>query len=107
MPRNKAEDAPPPESWKPTPWELPDASAIQALSRGDADPEQQRRALRFIVDKLCRTYDLSFRPSGDRETVFAEGSRFVGLQLVKLIKINLAHFRKKTAGEASAPGEQG
>lgn len=105
--KGKARDVPPPEPWKPADWELPDAGAIQALARGDASPDQQRRALDFIVQKLARTYDLSFRPSGDRDTAFAEGSRWVGLQLVKLINLNLSRFRKSEPGEQPPPTEQG
>jgi hypothetical protein len=51
----------------------------------------QQRALKFIIENLCGTYDLSYRPGpdGDRDTTLAEGKRFVGLQIVKLLKVNL------------------
>ena len=91
--RQAAQDNAP---WRPAPWELADASAIQALARGDANKDQQTRALRWLIEAACATYDLSFRP-GDtsRETDFAEGRRFVGLQVVKLLKINLSELRRQ------------
>lgn len=77
--------------WKPAPFEPEDASAIQALERGNATSGQQKRALAWLINKACATYDLSYRPGdeGRRDTDFAEGRRFVGLQLVKLLKIKI------------------
>lgn len=88
--------APPWSPWVPPEWELADASSIQALARGEANPDQQKRALDFIVNKLARTYDLSFcpGPEGDRETSMSEGRRFVGLQIVKLINVNTSLLRR-------------
>lgn len=99
MPR-KVPGAPSLDPWKPAAWEVPDAAAIQALQRGDASSDQQQRALTFIVNQLAGTYDVSFRagPDGDRVTAFAEGKRWVGLQIVKLANLSLAAF-KKTPGE--------
>lgn len=75
--------------WKPAEWEPADATAIQSLQRGDCPAHLQQRALDFIVNRLCGTYDLSYRPGdgGDRDTAFAEGKRWVGMQLVKLLKV--------------------
>lgn len=99
MPQRR-KDLPKAEPWKPANWEVADAGAIQALMRGDAAEHQQRRAIKFIVETLCGTYDLSFRSASERDTCFAEGKRFVGLSLVKLSKLNLAAFKDE-------PSEQG
>lgn len=80
--------------WKPTEWEPADVAAIQALVRGDASPEQQRRAIDYIIKDIAGTYDMSYRPESDRDTAFAEGKRFVGLQLVKAVNLNLARIRQ-------------
>lgn len=80
-------------AWAPPPYEPADIGAIQAFSRGEARPDQQTRALKWIVETVCGTYDQSFRPDSERETVFAEGRRFVGLTLVKATKINIAALR--------------
>ena len=75
------------------PWEVPpsiddaDIFAIQALARGIANEGQQRRAYEFIVDGLCETDRISFTPGGDhgaRVTAFAEGKRWIGLQLRRI-----------------------
>ena len=75
--------------WKPAAWQPADASALQALVRGDCPSHLQQRAMAFIINDLCGTYDLSYRPGaeGDRDTAFAEGKRFVGMQIVKLLKV--------------------
>lgn len=81
--------------WKPQPYELADASAFQALATGTANPEQQRRALNWLV-AAAGTYDMSYRPgpAGERDTAFAEGKRFVGLQVVKLTRLNVGTLRR-------------
>lgn len=81
--------------WLPSNYNLTVAAAIQAWSRGEATPEQQIATAKYVVEVLCRTYDLSFRPESDRETAFAEGMRWVGLQIVKLTKINLQLLKDK------------
>jgi hypothetical protein len=85
--------------WKPAAWELPDAAALQALMRGDATKEQQTRALKWLIESACGTYDMSYRPGeSSRDTDFAEGRRSVGLQIVKLVKMNLSELRRKENG---------
>lgn len=75
-------------------FEDADAYAIQALERGQASPEQQKRALRWIVECACLTYDFCDKPESERLAAIFDGRRFAGLQIVKLIKINMHYFRK-------------
>lgn len=97
----KKPDAPFP--WVPAPYDPADANAIKALVVGTADEFQQKRAVNWIVNVLCGTYDLSIRgddAGGDRGTTFAEGKRFVGLQIVKLININPDKLRSKDSANS-------
>lgn len=83
--------------WMPAEYGLEDAAAIQGLYRGDATPEQQRHALKWIVEVLCATYDMSYRPGGRsaaRDGDFAEGKRHVGNQIIKLTKVNISTLKK-------------
>ncbi len=82
--------------WVPPAYDLADVAAIQALERGDATKEQQQRALKWVIEAACGTYDMSYRPGeeGRRDTDFAEGKRFVGSQIVKLLKLNLSLLRR-------------
>lgn len=73
--------------YAPAPWEDADVYAVRAVAAGNASEGQQKRFLDLVINRLCGTYDLSYRPDSDRDTAFAEGKRFVGLQLVKLMKI--------------------
>jgi hypothetical protein len=83
--------------WQPPLYELADVTAIQSLARGDASPEMQQRALKWVIEQCAKTYDLSYRPGegGDRDTVFAEGKRYVGLEIVKMLKVNPEFLRRK------------
>lgn len=77
-------------AYLPPAYELADVSAIQAVEKGSASPEQQKRALRWIVHKACGTYDMPFRPGGqdgERETNLALGRMFVGQQIVKMLHL--------------------
>lgn len=90
-----------PPVWKPAPYKYREAIAIKALSEGTATEEQQGLAVRWIIEQAANTYDISFRSDadgGDRDTAFAEGRRFVGLSLVKMINLPgpvLAELRKQ------------
>lgn len=80
------------EPWNPNIYEDADVGAVKALSTGTASPEQQQRALKWIIERCCGTYDQSFRPGGPegaRATDFAEGKRWVGNKIIYMIKINL------------------
>ncbi len=83
------------DPWKPPKYDLGDADAIQALGRGEATADQQIRVLVFIQDVICNRNDMSYRPGpdGDRNTVFAEGKRYVGNQIFKLSTLPLGKLR--------------
>ena len=84
----------------PPKYEAADCAAFIALARGEAAPEQQRRALDWIIREAAGTYDLSYRPDSERATAFAEGKRFVGLQIVKLTQNETLASVEKKAKEA-------
>ncbi len=85
---------------KPLPWMSPDYSddivmAIRAFEAGNANEGQQKTVWRYLmyITKASEEFqDLSFRPSGGASgasgeaTLFAEGSRFVGMMLRKLLR---------------------
>jgi hypothetical protein len=79
-------DVPPP--YAPADFIPADVSALQALERGDATPEQQRRALKWIIEQAAMTYDLSYR-TDTRDHAFAAGRAFTGQQVVRMLKFNL------------------
>jgi len=80
MPKPPADAA-----WAPAEFDDYDFAAFKALQSGTASEAQQKRALDCVIRKVARTYDLSYRPASERETCFAEGRRFVGLQIIKAL----------------------
>ncbi|WP_456389734.1 hypothetical protein [Profundibacter sp.] len=92
---------PRPKAWMPVEYGAPEVEALQALKRGEANEHQQRLALDWIINKAAGTYEISFRSDadgGERETAFAEGRRFVGLQSVKMLAMTgkmIAALRSK------------
>jgi len=82
-----------PEAFAPPVWELADVMAIQACVAGTATPEQQKRAIDWIVYRAAGTDEVDYRPI-EREHVFVSGRRFVGLQVRKLMALRPQAFSK-------------
>lgn len=80
--------------WQPAPWDSADVAALQALARGVANEGQQKRALNYIITALGMTYEHTYSPTSERDSAFAQGRRYVGLQIVKLVNMP-AHLLKK------------
>lgn len=87
------------EPWKPCAYEPEDAYALRALQAGTATDHQQRRALKWIIETACATYDQPYRPGSARDTDFACGMQHVGKQIVKLLNMKL----ERAAGTSSKP----
>ena len=84
--------------WRPVEPTISEVAALKALQAGKATPEQQQMALRWFIEKACRTYDASYRPGGhegDRDTAFAEGRRFPGNQTVKMLNMNINNLKAR------------
>ena len=77
----------------PPPYDLADASAFQALQRGEAEPFQQQRALKWLIEQAAGVYEFQYYPT-DRDTSFALGRAFVGQQVVKLLRLNTSQLRR-------------
>lgn len=86
-----------PEAATPPSWEHSDVAAFQALEKGTADASQQKRALKWLIENACGTYDLDYRPDA-REHAFISGRRFVGLNVVKMLKLKLSTFKVDKQG---------
>lgn len=96
--------------WLAPPYDPANAYAMQALSRGDASPHQQRKALDFIVKTLCRAESMSFEPpagndDGRRASDFAEGKRWIAYMIRKHLLPVPDHFLRRTADGAPIMGE--
>lgn len=83
----------PPDVWAPGKYEIADVAAVQALVLGTAEPDQQKRAINWLLYNASLTYDLDYRPD-PRDHAFASGRRFVGLQLISLLQIDVAKMRE-------------
>ena len=83
----------PPPPWVPAKFDVADAAALQALSKGEATPDQQQRALNWIVYSACGTYDLEYRPD-TRDHAFASGKRSVGLQIISVLKTVISKLKE-------------
>ena len=83
--------------WKPPHWDLADATALRQLAAGAATPDQQKRALGYIMNTLCGINDWAYRPGeGDRDTNIGLGRQFVGHMISKLLKVDLSKVRRDT-----------
>jgi len=93
-----------PKSQSDRPWQMPriedaDIFALQAIANGTAGTAQQQRAYAYVVRTLCETDRMTFWPGGEdgkRATDFAEGKRWVGLQLRRIEKMRPDHRDQST-----------
>jgi hypothetical protein len=87
--------SPRPKSQPDRPWQMPhiedaDIFALLAVANGIANNAQQARAYDYVVRVLCETDRMTFWPGGEdgkRATDFAEGKRWVGVQLRRIEKM--------------------
>jgi len=100
--------------WLPKkhPWLPPDHDdatvyAVRALAEGLANDSQQKLAWRYLmyVTGASEEFaDLSYRPDtegGSRDTAFAEGKRFVGMMIRKLLRGEFTPKSEATAAPES------
>lgn len=71
----------------PSPCDTHDVYALKALAEGSANESQQKRALNWILNVCAGVRDNTYYPDSDRDTIFASGKRFVGLEIVALINM--------------------
>jgi hypothetical protein len=79
-----------PKAYESAKYEPADIGAVRAVYNGEAEPHQQRRAMEWIMNNACEIKELSYRPDGEGgfgDTAFAEGRRFVGIQIAKLVSM--------------------
>jgi hypothetical protein len=81
------------EPWAPPIAELPDVVAIKAMADGTATPDQQKRALHFILVSVCGVDDEPYCPGSDRDTAYALGKRRVATYLRSLIYADIRKFK--------------
>jgi len=68
--------------------------AIKAVYNGEANEEQQRKAIDFIIKGICGTYNMSFHPDDARLTDFNEGRRFVGNKIIEILGLNVGKIQQ-------------
>lgn len=107
----KKQPKPPREIWHPPAYADADIRAIQSLALyaqtalippetenpiAAPSPAEVKRALDWIINAACATYDNGFiaADAGGRVAAFMDGRQFVGQQIVKLMKLKPAIFEK-------------
>lgn len=88
------------EPWEPCSYEYHDVVAMKALASGTATPDQQTRALKWIVETAAGLYEEHYfsGEGGDRNTAYDLGKAYVGRSIVKLVNMPAAlmdQLRKK------------
>jgi len=78
-----------PPPFTPAVWDIADAAAVQACTNGTATPEQQKRAMQWIITQAAQLADCEYR-TDSRDHAFASGRRFVGLQISKLLMLSVS-----------------
>lgn len=77
--------------WSPATCDYHDVMAIKQVAEGVADAATQRRALGWII-AIARTRNETYYPDSERDSCFAQGMRFVGLQVLRLVEMRGAEL---------------
>ena len=88
------------EAHAPAPYDKDILMAIRACIAGKANEGQQQTAMDWIIQQASNYYDLSYRKNDSHATAFAEGRRFVGAQIVKMLR---AETLKAVEGKPPKP----
>ena len=101
-----------PEPHLSAPFVIADVLAIQALARGDADANQQLRALKWFVEGAANIYGDTYDAANQHNSSFMQGRRYAGLRVVAMYKVDTGKLadveNDRIAREAAATrkGEQ-
>jgi hypothetical protein len=71
--------------WQPIDTSVEELAAIHAMADGAANDRQQMLIIEWLMRATAVT-EMEFRPTGERESNFAAGKRFVGLQFFTLAR---------------------
>lgn len=109
-----------PRSHPAKPYELREEDraaliAIRHVYEGTASEAEQRRAMAFIIQRLCMVHDRSFvldTEGGERLSAFIEGKRSVGHDLLKMIEVPVSQLLPQEVNrgrddEPERPGRRG
>ena len=66
--------------------DYPDVMAVRAVAKGEATPDQQKRALDWIINEACGRYNWSFT-AGQRETDVNLGRQRVGISITDIVNM--------------------
>ena len=70
-------------------------AAIRALTRGHADPMQQRRAITYIMGQLCNVGGVTFTGEQSHTASFRSGSQAVAVAIAQIADAVLLRFPVK------------
>lgn len=70
-----------PQPWHPAVWDADDVQGVKRMA------EQHPKAMRFVIEQVCGTYDETYFPDSERNSAYAQGKRKVGMELVKFINL--------------------
>lgn len=75
---------------------LAEIMAIKALNAGNASPQQQQTALRWILHAACALQGEPYFPASERDTAYMLGRQYVGRQILGLIQADTSTSNRKS-----------
>ena len=80
-----------------------EASAVIAVGKGEATPDQQLMAFKVICEKISNMYGFHFHPESSRNTDFALGKAQVGQIMVGIVMGGTEPFRQMESRKKTPP----
>lgn len=90
--------------WLPKGFNLKKSYSLQALSTGTATPEQQKEAIKYIVEDLCAIYGVTFDADNARLDAHNQGRAYIGHAIVQITKLRLNEVSELLTKEKTNDG---
>lgn len=76
--------------------DVSEVAALQAVAAGSATADQQQRAMRVIVEKICLRYEMPYVPGadGERDTCLGLGRMRAGTIITSFLNADIKRFKK-------------
>jgi hypothetical protein len=95
---------------KPAEYDEATIMAVRAFSDGKANDGQQKTVWNWLLHAVCQVEGMSYRAGGieaQRATDFAEGRRYVGNQLRKMLNPIVLDAERQSKAKKTAPAGRG
>ena len=81
--------------WSRCEVSYPEAMAIKAMAANNANEDQQKVFMKWIMSRASNVLAVAFDPDNERASAYENGRRFVGLKINEVIGTSADFYQRK------------